>query len=77
MTLEQKQDTELIQIQVDNGPESSGVRTQLLKRMLEFVHLLNIPIQLVYYPLFHSKYNSIDGCWGILDQHWNGAGQAC
>ncbi|CDN17170.1 Mobile element protein [Richelia intracellularis] len=28
MTPEQKQDTELIQIKVDNGPESSGVRTQ-------------------------------------------------
>ena len=29
MTPEQKQDNELIQIKVDNGPESSGVRTQL------------------------------------------------
>ena len=28
MTPEQKQDTELIQITVNNGPESSGVRTQ-------------------------------------------------
>ncbi|CDN10145.1 hypothetical protein RintRC_7286 [Richelia intracellularis] len=28
MTSEQKQDTELTQIKVDNGPESSGVRTQ-------------------------------------------------
>ena len=28
ITPEQKQDTELIQINVDNGPESSGVRTQ-------------------------------------------------
>ncbi|CDN15089.1 Mobile element protein [Richelia intracellularis] len=28
MTPEQKQDNELIQIKVDNGPESSGVRTQ-------------------------------------------------
>ncbi|CDN09641.1 Mobile element protein [Richelia intracellularis] len=28
MTPEQKQDNELIQIKVDNGPESTGVRTQ-------------------------------------------------
>ncbi|CDN14092.1 Mobile element protein [Richelia intracellularis] len=55
MTPEQKQDNELIQIKVDNGAESSGVRTQFLKRMLEFVDILNIPIQLVYYPPYHSK----------------------
>ena len=28
MTPEQKQDTKLIEIKVDNGPEISGVRTQ-------------------------------------------------
>ncbi|CDN13791.1 hypothetical protein RintRC_4271 [Richelia intracellularis] len=28
ITPEQKQDTKLIQIKIDNGPESSGVRTQ-------------------------------------------------
>ncbi|CDN10600.1 Mobile element protein [Richelia intracellularis] len=78
MTPEQKQDTELIQIKVDNGLESSGVRTQCLKRMVEFVDLLNIPIQLLYYPPYHSKYNPIERCWGILDQHWNGGGgEAC
>ena len=77
MTPEQKQDTELIQIKVDNGSESIGVRTQLKKRMVEFVDLLNIPIQLLYYPPYHSKYNPIEGCWGILDQHWNGGGEAC
>ena len=40
--------------------------------MVEFVDLLNIPIQLLYYAPYHSKYNPIEGCWGILDQHWNG-----
>ncbi|CDN14641.1 hypothetical protein RintRC_0963 [Richelia intracellularis] len=51
MTPEQKQDNELIQIKVENGPKSSGVRTQFKKRMVEFVDLLNIPIQLLHYPL--------------------------
>ncbi|NRB07116.1 MAG: hypothetical protein HRU34_07500 [Richelia sp.] len=74
MIREQNQDTELIQIQVDNGPKSSGVRTQLKKRMVEFVELLNIPIQLLYYPPYNSKYNAIEGCWSILDEHWNGGG---
>ncbi|CDN15402.1 Mobile element protein [Richelia intracellularis] len=46
--------------------------------MVEFVDLLNIPIKLLYYAPYHSKYNPIEGCWGILDQHWNGGGgEAC
>ena len=76
MTPEQKQDTELIQIKVDNGPESNGVRTQLKKRMVEFLYILNIPIQLLYYAPYHSKYNPIEGSWGILYQHWNGGGRS-
>ncbi|CDN15531.1 Mobile element protein [Richelia intracellularis] len=40
--------------------------------MVEFVDLLNIPIQLLYYAPYHSKYNPIEGCWRIVDQHWNG-----
>jgi len=27
---------------------------------------------LVYYPPYHSKYNPIERCWGVLEQHWNG-----
>ncbi|BAY84962.1 hypothetical protein NIES267_59890 [Calothrix parasitica NIES-267] len=73
ITPEQKKDTALIQIKVDNGPESSGVRTQFLKRMVEFVDQINVPVQLLYYPPYHSKYNPIERCWGILEQHWNGA----
>jgi len=26
----------------------------------------------VYYPPYHSKYNLIERCWGILENHWNG-----
>jgi transposase len=29
-------------------------------------------IQLLYYPPYHSKYNPIGQCWGILEQHWKG-----
>ncbi|WP_341531928.1 transposase (plasmid) [Nostoc sp. UHCC 0302] len=72
ITPEQRRDSELIQIKIDNGPESSGVRTQFLKRMVEFVDQINRPIQLLYYPPYHSKYNPIERCWGILEQHWNG-----
>jgi len=23
--------------------------------------------------IYHSKYNPVERCWGILEQHWNGA----
>lgn len=62
-----------LQLKVDNGPESSGVRTQFLKRMVDLADHTGKPIQLLYYPPYHSKYNPIERCWGILEQHWNGA----
>lgn len=30
-------------------------------------------MRLAYYPPYHSKYNAIERCWGILENHWNGA----
>lgn len=61
-----------VQITMDNGSESSGVRTQFLHRMVQFVDQIGKPIQLLYFPPYHSKYNPIERCWGILEQHWNG-----
>ena len=61
-----------VQIKMDNGSESSGVRTQFLHRMVQFVDQIGTPIQLLYFPPYHSKYNPIERCWGILEQHWNG-----
>jgi len=68
----QQAQTTLLQLKVDNGPESSGVRTQFLNRMVEFCDHIGKPIQLLYYPPYHSKYNPIKRCWGIVEQHWNG-----
>jgi hypothetical protein len=62
----------LVQIKADNGPESNGRRTQFLLRMVQFADTIGKPIQLLYYPPYHSKYNPIERCWGILEQHWNG-----
>jgi len=61
-----------VQIKMDNSSESSGVRTQFLHRMVQFVDQIGKPIQLLYFPPYHSKYNPIERCWGILEQHWNG-----
>ena len=73
MEEQEKADTERIQIKMDNGPESSGRRTQFLNRMVQFADAIHTPIHLVYYPPYHSKYNPIERCWGILELHWNGA----
>ena len=62
----------LLQIKADNGPESNGRRTQFLHRMVQFADDIGKAIQLLYYPPYHSKYNPIERCWGILEQHWNG-----
>ena len=42
-----------------------------MKRMVEFAERNNLEIVLVYYPPYHGKYNPIERCWGILEQHWN------
>ena len=61
-----------LQIKMDNGPESSGKRTQFLHRMVQFADQIGKPIHLLYYPPYHSKYNPIERCWGIVELHWNG-----
>ena len=73
MDEQEKVETSLIQIKMDNGPESSGRRTQFLSRMVQLADMINKPIQLLYYPPYHSKYNPIERCWGILELKWNGA----
>ncbi len=60
-------------INLDNGPESHSRRTQFMQRLLEFVQCYGISIRLAYYPPYHSKYNPVERCWGILEQHWNGS----
>lgn len=60
-------------INLDNGPENQSRRTQFMQRLVEFVHRSHITVRLAYYPPYHSKYNPVERCWGILEQHWNGA----
>ncbi len=70
---QEQADISHIQFKVDNGPESSGIRTQFLKRMVDCADYTGKTIQLLYFPPYHSKYNPVERCWGILEQHWNGA----
>ncbi len=60
-------------VNLDNGPESHSRRTQLLCRMVRFACSTGLRVRLAYYPPYHSKYNPVERCWGILEMHWNGA----
>jgi len=62
-----------VQIKLDHGSESSGVRTQFLHRMVQFVDTIGKPIPLLYYPPYHSKDNPIERGWGVMERHWHGA----
>ena len=57
----------------DNGPENQSRRTQFLSRIVDFAQTHQINVRLAYYPPYHSKYNPVERCWGVLEQHWNGS----
>jgi transposase len=60
-------------LNLDNGPENHSHRTQFMCRLVQFVQRTGVAVRLAYYPPYHSKYNPIERCWGILEMHWNGA----
>jgi hypothetical protein len=60
-------------INLDNGPENHSRRSQFMQRLVDFVRANGVSVQLSYYPPYHSKYNPIERCWGVLEQHWNGS----
>ena len=60
-------------IDLDNGPEVGSSRTQFLNRLVAFADRTRLTLELAYYPPYHSKYNPVERCWGILENHWNGA----
>jgi transposase len=60
-------------IDPDNGPENHSRRSQFLKRIVGFARRYGLRVQLAYYPPYHSKYNPIERCRGVLEVHWNGS----
>jgi DDE family transposase len=44
-----------------------------MQRLVDFAQQYRITIRLAYYPPYHSKYNPIERCWGVLEGHWNGS----
>ena len=69
---QEQADTRLIQIKMDNGPESNGRRTQFLSRMVQLADVINGLFYITNHDCVHSKYNPIERCWGILELKWNG-----
>jgi Rhodopirellula transposase DDE domain len=59
-------------INLDNGPENQSHRTQFLNRLVTFAQKYQLAVHLAYYPPYHSTYNPVERCWGILEAHWNG-----
>jgi transposase len=59
-------------LNLDNGPENHSHRTQFMHRLVQFAADAGLTVRLAYYPPYHSKYNPVERCWGILEQHWNG-----
>ncbi len=50
-------DSYTVVINADNGPENSGVRTQWLKRLMEFSAHHGVTVQLAGCSSYHSKRN--------------------
>ena len=66
-------DIDSLAIDLDGGSAVRSNRTQFIKRMVQFVDTTKLSVHLIYYPPYHSKYNSIERCWAALEHYWNGA----
>jgi hypothetical protein len=40
--------------------------------MVQCADAIGKPIPLLYSPPYHSQYNPIERCWGIVEHQWNG-----
>jgi Rhodopirellula transposase DDE domain len=60
-------------LDLDNGPENHSRRTQFVYRLVLWAQANQLTIELVYYPPYHSKYNPIERCGGVLEVYWSGA----
>jgi hypothetical protein len=65
-------DVRKLVLDLDNGPENSGQRSQWLLRLLQLAQRKQWHLVLVYYPPYHSKYNAIERFWGVLESYWGG-----
>ena len=57
----------------DNGPDNHSRRTHCMRRMVDFVYHYRLHVRLASYPPSHSQDNPMERCWGMRENHWNGA----
>ena len=62
---------DVLMIDLDNGTSVAGITRRFLQRMVAFSKKIGIPIQLVYYPPYHSKYNMVERFWAALENYWS------
>jgi hypothetical protein len=63
-------DFDEIMIDLDNGVTVASQSRQFMNRIVAFAKSIDKPIQLVYYPPYHSKYNPIERVWSALELYW-------
>ncbi len=61
---------DVLMIDLDNGKSVASNTKQFQKRIVAFAKKIKMPIQLVYYPPYHSKYNPIERVWAALENYW-------
>jgi hypothetical protein len=61
---------DILMIDLDNGKSVASNTKQFMNRMVNFAKTINKPIQLVYYPPYHSKYNPVERVWAALENYW-------
>ena len=61
---------DLLMIDMDNGKSVAGNTKRFLQRIVDFAKKIKMPIQLVYYPPYHSKYNPVERLWAALENYW-------
>ncbi len=62
---------DLLMIDLDNGKPVAGNTKRFLQRIVRFAQKIGLPIELVYYPPYHSKYNPVERVWAALENYWN------
>ena len=65
-----EQQYDMLMIDLDNGSSVASATKQFNKRIIELARKINLPIQLVYYPPYHSKYNAVERVWAALENYW-------
>ncbi|WP_072159025.1 hypothetical protein [Persicobacter sp. CCB-QB2] len=67
-----KSNYDTLLINLDNGKPVAGNTRRFIQRIIKFSKKIGIPIHLVYYPPYHSKYNPIERVWAALENYWKG-----